>query len=57
MVALQTAMLAGLSETRRRQLLESLAEIRDAVAALDPADVVATAPPRRGAIPARAKSR
>jgi DNA-binding MarR family transcriptional regulator len=48
MVALQTAMVAGLSEARRRQLLESLAAIRDAVAALDPVQIVAAAPPRRG---------
>ena len=47
-VALQTAMVAGLSEARRRQLLESLAAIRDAVAALDPAEIVAAAPTRRG---------
>lgn len=47
MVALQTAMVAGLSEARRRQLLQSLATIRDAIAALDPAEIVAAAPPRR----------
>jgi DNA-binding MarR family transcriptional regulator len=47
MVALQTAIVAGLSEARRRQLLESLAAIRDAVAARDPAEIVAAAPPRR----------
>jgi hypothetical protein len=47
MVALQTAMVAGLSEARRRQLLESLAAIRDAVAALDPVEIVAATPPRR----------
>jgi DNA-binding MarR family transcriptional regulator len=46
MMALQTAMLAGLSESRRRQLLESLAAIRVAIAALDPAEIVAAAPSR-----------
>jgi DNA-binding MarR family transcriptional regulator len=48
MVALQTAMVSGLSEARRRQLLESLAVIRETVAALDSAQIVAAAPPRRG---------
>jgi DNA-binding MarR family transcriptional regulator len=47
MVALQTAMVAGLSEPRRRQLLESLSAIRDAITALDPAEVIADAPKRR----------
>ena len=47
MVALQTAMVAGLSEAHRQQLLQSLAAIRSAVVALDLADIVAAAPPRR----------
>ena len=45
-VALQTAVMAGLSEPERRRLLRSLAAIRAAIAAVDPGDVVASAPRR-----------
>jgi DNA-binding MarR family transcriptional regulator len=46
-VALQTAVMAGLSEAERRQLLRSLATIRAGLAAVD-ADAVVAAAPRRG---------
>jgi DNA-binding MarR family transcriptional regulator len=47
MVALQTSMVAGLTENRRHELLDSLAAIREAIGALDPTEVVTAAPPRR----------
>lgn len=46
-VALQTAMLTGLSEAQRDQLISSLATIRDAIDALNPQTIAAAAPPRR----------
>jgi DNA-binding MarR family transcriptional regulator len=46
-VALQTAALAGLSESQRAQLLELLAAVDDGLAGLAPEEVVATASPRR----------
>ena len=45
-VALQTAVMAGLSEAERQRLLRSLAAIREAVAAVDTDSVVAAAPRR-----------
>jgi DNA-binding MarR family transcriptional regulator len=45
-VALQTALMAGLTESQRRQLLESLAAIREATDILDADAVIAAAPPR-----------
>lgn len=45
-VALQTALMAGLTETQRRQLIESLTTIRDATRTLDTDAVISTAPPR-----------
>jgi DNA-binding MarR family transcriptional regulator len=45
-VALQTAVLVGLSEAERQRLLRSLAAIREAVAAVDADSVVAAAPRR-----------
>jgi DNA-binding MarR family transcriptional regulator len=45
-VALQTAVLAGLSEPERKRMLRSLAVIRDGMAAIDPQSTVAGAPPR-----------
>jgi DNA-binding MarR family transcriptional regulator len=45
-VALQTAVMAGLSEAERQRLLRSLAAIREAVAAVDADSVVAAAPRR-----------
>jgi DNA-binding MarR family transcriptional regulator len=46
MIAVQTAVMAGLSEADRRQLQRSLATIRQAIAALDVDVVVAEAPER-----------
>jgi DNA-binding MarR family transcriptional regulator len=46
-VALQTAIMAGLSESDQLHLLQSLAVIRDTVAGIDP-EGVARAAPRRG---------
>jgi len=45
-VALQTAVMAGISETERTRLLRSLAAIREAITELDPDAVVAAAPRR-----------
>ena len=45
-VALQTAVMAGISETERTRLLRSLAAIREAITELD-ADAVVAAAPRR----------
>ncbi|MGZ4594674.1 MAG: MarR family winged helix-turn-helix transcriptional regulator [Actinomycetes bacterium] len=47
-VALQTAVMAGLSEGERQRLLRSLAAIRQAIAAVDADSVVAAAPRRVG---------
>jgi DNA-binding MarR family transcriptional regulator len=47
MIAVQTAVMAGLSEADRRQLQRSLASIRRAIAAID-VDAVAAAAPERG---------
>jgi DNA-binding MarR family transcriptional regulator len=47
-VALQTAITAGLTEAERRQLQRSLAKIRSAIETID-ADGVVAAAPRRGA--------
>lgn len=51
-VALQTAVMVGLSEVERRRLLRSLSAIHDAIAAVDADSVVAAAPrrvkPQRG---------
>lgn len=46
-VALQTAVMAELSETQRQQLLRLLSKIRDGMASTDPEAVVRDAP-RRG---------
>lgn len=48
-VAVQTALMAGLTETQRHQLLESLATIREAIDTLD-ADAVIAASPSRGTL-------
>lgn len=45
-VALQTALMSGLSETERRRLLSSLATIHHAIDTIDANSVVAAAPPR-----------
>ena len=45
-VAVQTALMADLTETQRRQLLESLATIRATIDTRDTAEVIAAAPPR-----------
>lgn len=50
-VALQTAVMAGLSEAQRRQLRSLLAKVRAGLARVDP-EVVAHDAPRRGAHPA-----
>jgi DNA-binding MarR family transcriptional regulator len=51
-VALQTALMDGISEPERQRLIRTLAAIRDAAAALDIDSVLAAAParvrPRRG---------
>lgn len=46
-VAVQTALMAGLTETQRQQLLESLLAIRAAADTLNADAVVLAAPPRR----------
>jgi DNA-binding MarR family transcriptional regulator len=46
-VALQTAVMAGLNEAERLRLVRSLTAIREAIAAVD-ADSVVAAAPRRG---------
>lgn len=46
-VALQTAVMAGVSEADRARLVRILATIRDTTATLNGADVVAAVPPRR----------
>ena len=46
-VALQTAVMAGLTEPQRQQLLRSLAVVREGIATVDADEVVASAP-RRG---------
>jgi MarR family transcriptional repressor of emrRAB len=51
-VAVQTALMAGLTETQRQQLLESLATIREAIDTLD-ADAVIAASQPRGTTPQR----
>jgi DNA-binding MarR family transcriptional regulator len=45
-VAVQTALMAGLTETQRHQLLESLETIREAINTLDADAVIAASPPR-----------
>jgi len=45
-VTLQTAVMASLSEAERRRLLQSLAAIRESIARVDAAAVVASAPRR-----------
>ena len=45
-VALQTALMAGLTEQQRHQLMESLTTIREAIDTLDADAVVAASPPR-----------
>jgi DNA-binding MarR family transcriptional regulator len=50
-VALQTAVMAGLSETQRLQLLRLLAKVRDGMANTDPEAVVRDAPRRGGRRP------
>ena len=45
-VAVQTALMADLTETQRHQLLESLATIREAIDTLDADAVIAASPPR-----------
>lgn len=45
-VALQTALMAGLTETQRHQLMESLTTIRGTIDTLDADTVIAAAPPR-----------
>lgn len=45
-VAVQTALMAGLTETQRHQLLESLATIREAIDLLDTDAVIAASQPR-----------
>lgn len=47
MVALQTAVMAGLTEPQRRQLLRALAVVREGVATID-ADATVAAAPKRG---------
>ena len=51
-VTLQTAVMAGISDAERQQLLQTLAAIGEAIAAVDAGAVVARAPrrvnPRRG---------
>ncbi|HEY5032650.1 MAG TPA: MarR family transcriptional regulator [Actinomycetes bacterium] len=50
-VALQTAVMAGLSETERKRLLRSLAVIQDGLIAVDARSTVAGASPRSKARP------
>ena len=45
-VALQTALMAGLTETQRHQLMESLTTIRETIDTLDADAVIAASPPR-----------
>ncbi len=45
-VAVQTALMAGLTETQRHQLLESLATLREAINTLNADAVIAASPPR-----------
>ena len=45
-VAVQTALMADLTETQRHQLLESLATICETIDTLDADEVIAAAPPR-----------